>query len=1344
MARIGANEVDRTSAPELPSGQIPLQAPPDQAEPAGMGSILATVIPMMGSMGVMVFMAMSQGQNTRMLLMAGAMVIAMLSMVAFNIYRQVSGHRSKVNSLRREYLAYLSEMRQTVRAVASRQRTYINWHLPDPNALVLVTAEATRLWEREVGSGDLLNVRLGSSTQDLAMELVEPELPPLANPDVVCHSAMSRFLAAHSTVDDMPFGVMAGEFSHIEVCGDLEQARAQTRAMMSHLATFVAPTALKIAVLTTPDRLDQWEWVKWLPHARSPEISDALGPARMVTTDPVELTDLLGEEISTRPAFRVRDEASPWPHLLLICDGRVPPANSRLGSIEGTIGVTVVTPTDSWGPMTSRSTLRLIIHPAASAQETGVMEVILMDRNPIVSVADVMGIAQAEAVARRMTRYSEEERPEAESPVGRSDPKRQQDLMELLGTGDIRDFNPDQQWVRREGRERLRVPFGVTPEGIPVLIDIKESAQQGMGPHGLLIGATGSGKSEVLRTIVLAMALTHSPEQLNFVLVDFKGGATFAGMSELPHVSAMISNLESELSLVDRMQDALRGEMVRRQELLREAGNYANVSDYEADRIAGKHQGQPLPALFIILDEFSELLTAKPEFIDLFVAVGRLGRSMSIHLLLASQRLEAGRLKGLDSHLSYRIGLRTFSASESREVLGVTDAYELPSFPGVGYLKPGTDQMIRFRASYVAAPPAPRKSNPNRVANAGSNTQAIKVLPFTAAPVLQRDEAPVEDVQVGSVVLPGDAQWADMTQMDIAVAQMAGKGTPAHQVWLPPLDVPDTLDSLMPDLAVDPRLGYVSPTWRARGRLRIPLGIVDLPLEQRRDVLEFDFSGANGHMAVVGGPLTGKSTALRSIVMALSLTHTAQEVQFYVMDFGGGTFTPFEGAAHVAGVATRDDRERIDRMLAELEGIIADREKYFRQNRIDSIDTYRQGRAQGRFDDGYGDVFLIVDGWGTLKSDFDGLDLRLQQMLGRALTFGVHLITSATRWMDFRQQVRDIIGSKLELRLGDSADSQIDRKVQASIPEERPGRGIDADSHHVLVALPRADADRDPLTLSEGVQTTLDKIRSALPAGPGPKLRLLPSKVTIDELVSLPIENLGPSTAQPLILGVEETRLGPLVFNPRGESHLYLFGDSKSGKTTFLRSVAKEIMRTQSAKEAQLFVVDLRRSLLGEIPEEYLAGYMTTKGEAEQQLRDLAGYLQTRMPGDQVTTDQLRNRSWWTGAEAWVLIDDYDLVATNSGNPVAALQPLMAQAQDIGLHIIIARRMGGASRAAYEPVLQSMNELGVTGILLSGSPDEGTVIGRIKPVKSIPGRAQVVSRDAGQLRAHLLWTEPSS
>ncbi|WP_260425132.1 type VII secretion protein EccCa [Arachnia propionica] len=1317
---------DLSKAPELPSGTIEVQSPPDQVEAAGMGNVLAMALPMMGSMGVMVFMAFSQTQNTRMLLMAGGMVFAMLGMVGFNIHRQVATHRRKVDTTRREYLAYLTQTRATVRTAARRQRDYVGWHLPEPDSLVLITQEGSRLWERQVSDETATQVRIGSSTQPLSMELVEPELPPLAKPDVVCLSAMRRFIDTHATVERLPFGVMLGDFSRIEVAGDASRARASIRAMIAHGATLSSPDLLRVAVLCDEAAKKHWEWVKWLPHARSEKVGDALGGARMVTSDLVELTRMLGEEFLTRGAFQPRGEGTPWPQLMLVLDGVELPALHPLGRPDGVAGVSVVTPVTSWGALTSRFVLRLILRGGDGAGAAN-LELLLLDQQPIHAVPDLMEVPQAEAVARRMVAWTKESRPETDSPVGKPDPKRSQDLMELIGCGDIRDFDPERRWRRREGRDLLRVPFGVTPEGAAVVLDIKESAQQGMGPHGLLIGATGSGKSEVLRTLVLAMALTHGPDQLNFVLVDFKGGATFAGMADLPHVSAMISNLESELSLVDRMQEALRGEMVRRQELLRRAGNYANVTDYEQGRLAGVHDGPPLPVLFIILDEFSELLSAKPEFVELFVAIGRLGRSMAIHLLLSSQRLESGRLRGLDSHLSYRIGLRTFSGAESREVLGVTDAYDLPPYPGVGYLKTGTEQMVRFRASYVAAPPPARRGGGGEARPGG----AVQILPFTTG----RVDGPEPTAIPEELPVAGDDVWRGRSQIDIAVARMKGHGTPAHQIWLPPLEVPATFDELMPDLVADPVLGLHSPSWRAKGPLRFPAGVVDLPLEQRRDVLEFDLSGAKGHFGVIGGPLAGKSTVLRSVVMALSLTHTPQEVQFYIIDLGGGTFTPFEGAAHVAGVASRDRRDVMNRMLAEVEALIDDRERFFRQHRIDSMESYRTGRAEGRFDDGYGDVFLVVDGWATLKTDFEGMDGRIIGLMGRALSFGVHVMVATSRWMDMRQQVADALGSRVELRLGDSFDSQFDRKVAGTVPHSRPGRGQDAGHHHVLSALPRIDGDPDPGTLVNGVTHALAAIAEAAPS-PGPKLRLLPTMVSLDEVRALSTD---PGR---LALGVEETRLGAWTFDPRREGHLFVFGDGRCGKTSFLRGVVQEVMRLATPDQAQFFVVDYRRSLLGDVPEEYLAQYLTNPDQTEGYVKELAQYLRSRLPGAGVTTKQLRERSWWRGAEGWIIVDDYDLVATQSGNPLAVLQPLLAQALDIGFHVVIARRMGGASRAMYDPLLQGLRDLDATGLMMSGNPDEGMLLGRAKPSKLPAGRAQVFHRDLGHFMAQLPFCPP--
>ena len=1336
------------AVPEQPSGSLALQMPPEKAEPASMGNVLMMVVPMLGSTGVMIFMAMQNNGGGRSMLMGGGMLVAMLGMVGFNMYRQFSQYRTRVKTQRREYLSYLAETRESIRKVAKKQRAYYNWVYPDPDALVTLAANGSRLWSREGNTYNVLTFRYGSGTQPLGLTFERPPIDPMTEMDVVCLSAMERFIAVHDHTDNVGKFLYLGDFSHIEVVGEGESAYDEMRAIMMHLACFIEPSKLKIAVLCSADRLGDWEWVKWMPQARSANVRDAIGPARMISTDPRELVEMIGPDIAMRGAYRPGEEMPEWPHLLLVCDGAEFPTSSPFGSMAGVRGVTIMSRAREWTPMKSHTALRLVIHPSPNRKGADVVDVVTMDSVPESAFADRLSAVQAEAVARRMTPFATQEKlEESDTPVGRSDESRQKDLMELVGIGDIRDFDPEKQWVRREGRARLAAPFAVTPEGRPVVLDIKESAQQGMGPHGLLIGATGSGKSEVLRTLVLALALTHSPEQLNLVLVDFKGGATFAGMADLPHVSAMISNLESELSLVDRMQDALQGEMVRRQEMLRQAGNYANVSDYEADRLAGKHEYPPLPALFIVLDEFTEMLMAKPEFGEVFIMIGRLGRSLSVHLLLASQKMDLGKARGLESHLSYRIALKTFTESDSREVLGIPDAAKLPPLPGSGFLKAGGDGLVRFRASYVAAPPPARTlASIAEASTAGAPSAPIEILPFTVAPVITREALGEEEEvdQNQEIVLAGDEVWADMSEMDIAVAKMKSKGYPAHQVWLPPLEVPDTFATLMPDLAPDPELGFISRAWRESGVLRVPLGTVDLPLEQRRETLVLDLSGAGGNFALVGGPQTGKSTALRTIVQALSLTYTPQEVQFYVMDFGGGTFAGFAGAPHVAGVATRDTEEVRTRMLAEIAAIMDDRERYFRAHGIDSMDTYRRGRLAGTYDDGYGDVFLVIDGWGALRSEFDGLDREVTTMMSRGLSLGVHLVISAARWMDIRAEAQDIFGSRLELHTANPKESIVNREGAARIPKGRPGRGIDMAGHEMMIGLPRADAEQDPSTVSQGVAYTVNKIRECLVAGEGPKLRLLPQRITLAEILSqLPDQQILPRGGGDMVLGVEESRLGPLLFNTRAESHLYLFGDGKTGKTSFLRSIISEVTRLYSPNEAKILAIDMRRSLLGAIPDEYSLRYLTNHAEAMKQLRELAKFLRTRLPGSDVTAEQIRERTWWSGPEVWILVDDYDLVATSSGNPLMELIDLLPQAGDIGLHVIITRRMGGASRAAYEKVLQMMNDLAVTGILLSGNPSEGAIINGVKPKRAIAGRAQVVHRELGVVAAQLTWTPPA-
>ncbi|MEO7122133.1 MAG: type VII secretion protein EccCb, partial [Lacisediminihabitans sp.] len=748
-------------------------------------------------------------------------------------------------------------------------------------------------------------------------------------------------------------------------------------------------------------------------------------------------------------------------------------------------------------------------------------------------------------------------------------------------------------------------------------------------------------------------------------------------------------------------------------------------------RRGGRTDLAPLPALLIVADEFSELLSAKPDFVETFVNIGRLGRSLQVHLLLSSQRLEEGKLRGLDSHLSYRIGLRTFSAAESRAVLGVPDAYHLPPQPGMGFLKSDTETMTQFRAAYVSGSP---KNRTRSIASGASGNAASSVELFTASAVRRAVEPePEQDLVAQAVAEPEEKR----STFEIAVERMSGRGPAAHQVWLPPLLTPASLDQLMPDLAVDQQLGLISARWRAAGSLTVPLGIVDIPLEQRRESLTVSLGGAAGHMAIVGGPLSGKSTLARSTMVALSLTSTPREVQFYVIDFGGGSFAGLQDFPHLSGLATRSEPDVVRRTIAEITGIVNKREVYFRQQGIDSIETYRQRRAAGSADDGYGDVFLIIDGWATLRSEFENLEADVQALAARGLTFGMHVIITASRWLELRANIKDLIGTKLELRLGDAADSEIDRKAAANVAMSMPGRGLAPSRLQMLTALPRIDGSGDSSTLAHGVDDLIAKVSAAWTGEAGPKLRLLPERITLDE-----VRALAPADTGTILIGIDEAELAPFGLDPRQEPHLYLYGDADSGKSSMLRAYADEIMRLYTPAQAKIFVVDYRRALLGDVPQEYLGAYLTAHDLATDGIAELAAFFRGRIPGPDVNSEQLRARSWWTGAEGFILVDDYDLVATSQGNPLAPLAPLLAQASDLGLHVILTRRAGGASRASYDPIIQRLTDLGTTGILLSGNPEEGQLIGKVKARASAAGRAQIVSRDRGVFAAQLALAAP--
>jgi S-DNA-T family DNA segregation ATPase FtsK/SpoIIIE len=908
----------------------------------------------------------------------------------------------------------------------------------------------------------------------------------------------------------------------------------------------------------------------------------------------------------------------------------------------------------------------------------------------LIGVPDRLTVEQSEALARELAPLRISGAEDTVDPL-----ITELGLPDLLGIGDVTALDVAALWQPQPQRDRLRIPIGVTETGAPVELDIKESAQGGVGPHGLLVGATGSGKSELLRTLVMGLAVTHSSETLNFVLVDFKGGATFLGLDRLPHTSAVITNLAEELPLVDRMYDALHGELVRRQELLRASGNISSQRDYERARERGAPL-PPLPSLVVIVDEFSELLSSKPEFAELFVMIGRLGRSLGVHLLLASQRLDEGRLRGLETHLSYRIGLRMFSGMESRAVLGAPDAYELPSTPGSGYLRLDTSTLTRFKAAYVSGPvrtlgdpvPAtfvPRAVVPYRLTHAG--TSQVAALAPTGS---STDQAP-----------------ASARVLDVMVAQLAGQGPPAHRVWLPPLGEATSLDALLPQ----------APP----GQLRVPVGIVDRPFEQRHDVLEADLSGAGGHAAIVGRPQSGKSTLLRTLLCGLALTHDSVDVQFYGLDFGGGTLGGLARLPHVGGVTTRREPDVVRRTVAELVSLLERREGMMAERGFDAFEAYRAAPGTNADDDPYGHVFLVIDGMQAFRGEFESLEPAVVDLAARGLNYGIHLIVTANRWIEIRPALRDLLGTRFELRLGEPFESEMHRRAAANVPERQPGRGITSNGLHFAAALPRVDRRTSTADLAEGVRQLVDGIAGA--GRPAPAVRLLPS--------TLPHSQLPPPSADNVPIGIDESDLAPVILDFTTDSHLVVLGDTQSGKSNLLRLIAQAVMQAHSPEQARLIAIDYRRALFETVQGDHVIGYAASGTAAAPIVADVVAALRERLPGRDISPEQLRDGQWWRGAQLYFVVDDYDLVESAAGNPLHPLVELLPQARDVGLHLVVARSSGGAARAFYEPLLQRLKEMGSPTLVLSGSRDEGVALADVKFQPRPPGRGNLVSRRSG-------------
>ncbi|WP_193045195.1 type VII secretion protein EccCa [Mycolicibacterium baixiangningiae] len=726
--------------PRLTPGEITVTPPDDlgvEIPPSGIQRALPWVMGgcMLGMIAIMMFTGVRQ-LSPYMLMMPLMMVMATVGFMAGG----GSGAKRvpEINADRKEYLRYLSGLRTRVTSSAAAQVTFFNYHAPHPEDLLSIIG-TNRQWSRQANSEFFAATRIGLGSEPAVDRLLKPSIggdvnglsgaqaAPQPHLEPVSHMWVTKFLRTHGLIHDCPKLLQLRTFPTIAIGGDPGGSAGLLAAMICHLAVFHPPDLLQLRVLTDNPEDPDWSWLKWLPHVQHQSDLDAAGPTRMVFTRPDGLSDL------TARGPHTADSVPSGPYVVVI-----DLTGGRAGfPADGRAGVTVLTLGNHNG-----STYRIRVAADGTADDR-------LPNQPfrlVTNGTDRLTAGQAGRIARKLAGWS---------ITGaiidknvRVQKKVATEWHQLVGAQTVEEVTPARwRMFADTDRDRLKIPFGhELRTGDIEYLDIKEGAEFGAGPHGMLIGTTGSGKSEFLRTLILSLAATHHPDQVNLLLTDFKGGSTFLGMEKLPHTAAVVTNMEEEAELVSRMGEVLTGELDRRQSILRQAGMQvgaagalSGVAEYEKHRERGADL-PPLPTLFVVVDEFAELLQNHPDFIALFDRICRVGRSLRVHLLLATQSLNTGgvRIDKLEPNLTYRIALRTTSSAESKAVIGTPEAqYITNKESGVGFLRVGMEDPVKFQSVYTGNPyvPATAVQEDGEVKPRQSNRNRVRIHKFTATPI---------------------------------------------------------------------------------------------------------------------------------------------------------------------------------------------------------------------------------------------------------------------------------------------------------------------------------------------------------------------------------------------------------------------------------------------------------------------------------------------------------------------------------------------------------------------------------------------------------------------------------
>lgn len=1154
----------------LPEKTVEFPGPkvaPSQPAPI---NLLTTILPPVILMGGTVVISLISKQTNWTLI--APMMLMSLGFPLANIIGVSSQKKKYAQSLAERESSYkkvLSEEKLKIRKLIDNQRNILEREYPPINEVSRIAFNHTkRLWWRRSTDEDFLAIRLGRGQGKLSF-IISPPKNAVADDPLFAESL--KIIDEFQTADDIPLLLELGKIGSIAISSKAQSSALDlTRRIIIDLAVHHSPQDIEISILSNSKKAeDRWGWLKWLPQTSA--FSD-INPPRLNFTDEESegyLHWLLEETNSRLKQDESANQKRKSPRKAIVvfldegCLVRQTPDIARIADCGVDIGIYLIFVGGKNWPRECRA--RIDISDENDFLLTETWNVSAKDIR-VSGKFEVVSLEQAEKIARALASI---EVVGSQNIVQLPESIR---LSQVLGNNSLTFESIKQHWTRNlSPRELLKFPVGVRSghEGLePMYLDLKPEDLGGQQAfHTVLIGTTGSGKSVFLQSMILSAAYDYSPTQLNFLLMDFKAGASeLSKLKELPHVVGMVTDLSPELA--SRSLIALDSEIQRRKRIFDEAGKISDIWSYNQ-----RFSGSPLPHLVLVLDEFAKGVEILPDLQRVLQTLATQGRALGVYLLLANQKVTAA-VDNLLANIGWRIVLRV---GEKEEMRLVDPSLPRTTRPGRGYIRV-KEQIAEFQGS-----------RSDQIVQKDT-TQALQE--FTIYDLLPNGKTQKLYVHADNSIQAEETSQSKLSELDTLIGLMKEceeelQIKPAHRIYLDPLPGIIGLQELLSTSEIESCFsgGKWNNHLRDENTLIIPVGYLDKPDECIQEPLNIDFNDKDGHLWIVGAPGSGKSTALTSLLLSLALTHSPEEAQIYVLDFGSGTLKLLEELPHVGSVIRLQEKEKIQRLLKYLDQELDRRTSH---ETLSGENSLANSPA----------IFVVINNFAEMRTNYPDEADHISRYIRDGKAARIHLIITTNRGPELSRMVSSNISRRLVLQLA-SRDEYVDvvGKVVPPLSIQAEGRGFWVDGNFFECQIARASHDIKPL-----IKAMNNAWKGKRPLIIGTIPNCLPLSALMEQSKHYRSKN---TLRVPVGISYESLNIVSPDLIKELPAWLIL-GPRESGKSNFLGCIVRSVLELNE-QQWRVFGFSLRRSTLADLAKALNKfNYSNTIKSAAAKLKEIA------------------------------------------------------------------------------------------------------------------------------------------